>query len=171
MRLVLIIALLVFVAALTLSGSAAEPPTAYTDAQAAAGKVEIQRNSFGTCTDCHTNALTGRTGDAGEIPALTSLPADYQALIKGNGGRVPPLAGPEFVTRWARRSTKNLTAEFLDRFGPSSGRLSEEIRLDIIAYMLQASGAQAGPQPLTMTTDLGIASLIPAQPSHLPPVQ
>src|SRR4051812_33721992 len=126
MRPTLIICLLAFVVALALSGSAAEPPTAYTAAQAAAGKAEIQQNSFGACTDCHTNALTGRKGDAGELPALTSLTADYQALIKGNGGRVPPLAGAEFVTRWARRSTKDLTAEFLDRFGRSSGRLSED---------------------------------------------
>src|SRR5262245_40099012 len=84
----------------------------YTAAQAAAGRIEIQKNSFGACTDCHATALGGRTGAAGEVPLFSSLPEDYQRLIQGNGGRVPDLVGPAFRTRWAGRTTKDLIAEF-----------------------------------------------------------
>jgi hypothetical protein len=89
------------------------------------------------------------------------LRPDYQALISGNDGTVPDLVGAAFRRRWAARSTKNLTGAFLERFGPSSGRLSEQTRLNLIAYFLQANGAVPGSQPLTMDTDVGIHTLFP----------
>jgi hypothetical protein len=128
----------------------------YTLAQAEAGRVAIAQNSFGDCRACHTSTLTGRTGAAGELPSIASLSEDYQKLVNGNGGRVPPLVGAEFVSRWSRRSTKRLVEEFDKRFSPP---LSVDTRLAIIAYMLQASGAPAGADPLTPTTDVPITSV------------
>ncbi len=141
------------------AAQAPDRPAVFTAEQAETGQVDIQKNSFGACTDCHTSNLTGRTGDAGELPPISSLPQDYQQLISGNGGSVPALVGPKFIARWAGRSTKDLTKEFEERFVPP---LTEQTRLNMIAYLLQASGAQAGMRPLTMDTNVKIRTLVPA---------
>jgi hypothetical protein len=70
-------------------------------------------------------------------------------------GKIPALVGPEFLKRWGTRTTKDLTREFQERFGV----LTEETRLNLIAYILQANGALAGKQPLTMATDVRIRNL------------
>jgi len=140
----------------TLAARTTEVAAVYSAAQAEAGKTAIGQNAFGDCRACHTTALTGRTGADGELPSLASLPEDYRKLVTGNGGRVPPLVGPEFVSRWSRRTTKQLVTEFEERFAKP---LSVDTRLEIIAYMLQASGAPAGSTPLTPATDVSIGSL------------
>jgi hypothetical protein len=65
--------------------------------------------------------------------------------------------GPEFLKRWATRTTKDLSYEFQGRFG----NLSEETRLNLIAYILQANGALPGTKPLTVATDVQIRALAP----------
>ena len=70
----------------TLSGQRADRVAVFTAEQAASGKIEIRKNAFGACTDCHTTALTGRQGAPGELPPLDSLSADYQKLVTSNGG-------------------------------------------------------------------------------------
>jgi hypothetical protein len=50
----------------------------------------------------------------------------------------------------------------VDRFAPP---LNEETRLNIIAYLLQSSGALPGTEPLTMTTDVEIGRLVPIEPA------
>jgi hypothetical protein len=119
-------------------------PPVFTAAQAASGRIEIEKNSFGACTDCHTTALTERTGDSRELPPLASLSEDYQKLIKGNGGP---------------RTTSALIKEFDDRFRS----LTVDTRLNLIAYILQRNAAQPGPRPLTAETDISIASLLPGR--------
>lgn len=144
----------------TLVGRAQDRPSVFTAEQAAAGRIEVEKNSFGDCTACHATALTGRHGDPGELPPLSSLKESDRQLVLGNGGNVPPLVGPGFVARWGRRSTKDLNREFQERFAPPSGRLSPETRLDLIAYFLQSSGAIAGSKSLTLDTDVEIRTLI-----------
>jgi hypothetical protein len=141
----------------TRAGQATDRPAVYTPEQAEAGRLALKTNSFGACTDCHTTALTGRTGDVGELPSLSSLREDYQKTLAPYGGKVPALVGPEFMKRWAGRTTKDLTKEFQDRFG----NLSEETRLNLIAYILQANGALPGSRPLTVATDVQIRTLAP----------
>jgi len=161
MRRLVIVAALVWLAGTSaLFSQAPRPLTVYTAAQAAAGRIELQRNSFGDCTSCHATALTGRTGDAAELPALSSLPPDYQKLIRGTGGWVPGFVGPEFRARWASRTTKDFSEELTKRFTPPSGQLSEETRLNLFAYILQANGAVPGTEPLTMATDVSIGTAI-----------
>ena len=92
-----------------------------------------------------------------ELPPLSSLSADAQKTIGVYGAKVPALVGPTFRTRWATRTTKDLTREFRERFGG----LSDETRLNLIAYILQANGALPGKQPLTMATDVEIRTLTP----------
>ena len=154
---------IMMIAAVLTTASARNPDIAavYTVEQAEGGRIALQQNSFGDCTSCHTTALTGRIGAVSELPALASLPENYQKLITGNGGRVPPLVGTEFVGRWGKRSTRHLFQEFEKRFSPPAGQLSADTRLEMIAYMLQASGAPAGAEPLTPVTDVPLASIFP----------
>jgi len=159
-RLLVILAVIAAARVSTLIGQTPDRAVVFTAGQAAAGRIEIQKNSFGACTDCHATSLAGRTGAADELPPLNSLPEDYQNLIKGNGGRVPDLVGPMFRTRWGGRSTKDLIAEFQLRFAPPGSRLSEETRLNLIAYILQANGASPGTQPLTLATDVEMRAVI-----------
>lgn len=130
-------------------------PAVYTLEQAEAGRLALKTNSFGVCTDCHTTGLTGRNGEPGELPPVNSLSEDAQQTIKVYG-KVPALVGPEFRKRWAGRTTKDLTREFQERFG----KLEEETRLNLIAYILQGNGALSGTQPLTAATDVQIRNLV-----------
>jgi len=143
------------------AGQGPERTPVFTAEQAAAGKIEIQKNAFGACTDCHTTALTGRKGAPGELPPLESLSEDYQKLVRNNGGIVPPFLGPDFVQKWAPRTTQDLIREFEDRFAPPGSRMTRETRLNLIAYILQANGASAGTQPLTADTDVTLRKVIP----------
>jgi len=52
---------------------------------------------------------------------------------------------------------EGLTKEFDERFDDLSG----ETRLNLIAYFLRSSGALAGPEPLTTSTDVTIGLLFP----------
>jgi hypothetical protein len=154
MKWVLKILLVIGVLGMTLSTLAQESkdvPRVYTAEQASAGEREVQNNAFGRCSDCHAKGLAGRNGDPDELPPLSSLPEDTQTMVGNYGGNVPQLAGPKFMQRWATRSTKDLSAEMKDRFG---GPLSEETRLNIMAYILQLNGALPGSQPLTQSTDV-----------------
>jgi hypothetical protein len=155
-RLLLIGFVILAGSAYLLAGTDAEHPLVFTAEQATAGKIEIQKNSFGACTDCHATGLTGRTGDPRELPPLASLSDDYQKLIKGNGGIVPPLVGADFVAKWGRRTTQDLLKEFDDRFRS----LTLDTRLNLIAYILQRNGAKPGTRPLTSATDVTIADLL-----------
>jgi hypothetical protein len=135
----------------------AEPPAVYTAEQAARGKVAMrtnvlaQRAGFGACTDCHAEGLSGRVGNPDERPSLASLKPGVQQEIAKYGGRIPDLVGPRFRARWANRSVKDLSVNFKDRFAAD---LSEETRLDILAYVLAENGFPAGTQRLTMETDV-----------------
>jgi cytochrome c553 len=129
----------------------------YTPEQATAGQRELQENKFGACEDCHAKSLSGRNGDKDETPELSSLPEALQTSVRNNGGKVPQLAGPKFITKWGPRSTKDFSLELMKRF---SGPLSEETQLNIMAYILQLNGALPGPRPLTRSTDVEIGRLV-----------
>ena len=129
---------LIALASVSLAADGPDRPAVFTPEQATAGKILIRQNLFGNCTDCHATALTGRNGSPGELPPLESLRDDYQKLVKGNGGIVPPFVGPDFVAKWGPRSTQALIKEFEDRFNPP---LTTEARLNLIAYILEINGA------------------------------
>jgi mono/diheme cytochrome c family protein len=140
-----------------LIGQTGEPPTVYTAAQAAAGRSGYEE----TCGKCHTPSLGGRKGDPSELPALSTLPADWQKVVQDAGGRVPPLAGADFMAIWGSRTTKDLSKRIneatLGGFPPKGA--NAETALDIAAYVLQANGARAGTQPLTAETAVPVQSV------------
>lgn len=140
-----------------LAGQSAAPLAVYTAEQATRGKIAIKTNAlatkqgFGPCSDCHAENLTGRVGDPAELPPLASLNPGEQKDIAKVRGRVPDLVGPAFRARWANRSLQSLIVNLKDRFAPT---LSDETRLDILAYLLSENGFRPGPEPLTMETDV-----------------
>ena len=107
---------IVFAAGLLVSGFfvlSGQPPeekaAIFTAAQAEAGRVAFEN----TCGQCHTPTLTGRKGEPGEVPALTSLSPAYQKFI-GPRGYVPP-AGMNDQT------SVNITAYVLQANGATAG--------------------------------------------------
>ncbi|HXP83427.1 MAG TPA: hypothetical protein VN841_01830 [Bryobacteraceae bacterium] len=141
---------------------AAQPgdrPAVFTAQQAAGGRAAYEE----TCGKCHTPSLTGRKGDPGEFPALTTLPADWQKVVQDAGGRVPPLVGASFMAVWGPRTTKDLSQRIkeatLGGFPPQGA--TAETALDIAAYVLQSNGARAGSQPLTADIAVPVNSVAP----------
>lgn len=139
-----------------LTGQQAVPPAIYTAAQAANGRTAYQSS----CGKCHTDTLMGRVGDIGEVPPLSSLPANMQQVVRAAGGKVPPLAGDKFMARWGVRTTKDLSTRIKDAVGGFPPQdLDEETYLNLTAYVLQSNGAQPGTQALTAATAVEIRSL------------
>ena len=128
------------------------PPAVFTAAQAAAGKAEYQKD----CHNCHTDKLTGRAGEPGELPALTSLDAGAQKTIQSYGGNVPALAGPKFMARWGAKTTKDLSARIMEASGPDD----EQRYLNLTAWILEFNGARPGTQALTKDTAVEVKSVV-----------
>jgi mono/diheme cytochrome c family protein len=151
---------LLAIAASTILALAAEetaPPVVFTAAQAAAGKLEYQND----CHRCHTDKLTGRVGDPGELPAVGSLDAEAKTMIQANSGNVPALAGPKFMARWGAKTTQDLSARIKIAAG-----LDEQRYLNITAYVLEFNGARPGAQPLTKDTAVEVQSVVNAQSKY-----
>ncbi|PWT85478.1 MAG: hypothetical protein C5B57_02875 [Blastocatellia bacterium] len=97
----------------------------YSAVQADRGKTVFQS----TCTTCHNFDL------------------------QGNSGRGPALVGDQFMTNW---ETESLSALFtrlkttMPRNNP--GSLTDDVYLDLLAYVLQANSYPAGREPLTSTS-------------------
>jgi hypothetical protein len=139
---------------------AGQPPIRtgiFTSAQAEAGRLAYER----TCGQCHTHTLTGRKGDPGELPPLSSLSASYQKFI-GPRGFVAPLAGKVFLDRWGAKTAAQLISRFQetvdDPYFQFAG-MNDETTVNITAYVLQVNGAKAGTEPLTRTTGVIVSSI------------
>ena len=100
---------------------AAQPPSveSYVAAQAAAGREAYDQS----CAECHLDNLRGGFG--------------------------PPLAGPSFTAAWGARSARALLEQIRSTMPPGAeGSLGDSAYLNIVAYILQANGHAAGPEPL-----------------------
>jgi hypothetical protein len=140
-----------------LAGQEASPPAVYTASQAAAGWTAYRS----TCGKCHLDSLLGRTGAAGELPPVDSLPSVMREVVLAAGGQVPPLAGAEFMASWGARTTQEFSARVklaVGGFRPPTS--DKDTYLDLTAYFLQANGARAGAKPLTSGTAVGIRSIV-----------
>jgi hypothetical protein len=137
-----------------------QPPSngVFTAAQAEAGKTAYER----TCGKCHTYRLLGRTGQDGELPPVSSLPASYQKFV-GNPVYVPPLVGNVFLSRWGQRTAAGLIARFQDTAGDPFFQfedMNDETVVNITAYVLQRNGAKPGTQPLTRRTSAIVNDIV-----------
>lgn len=102
---------------------AAQQPAAdggFTVEQAAAGWTVYGRE----CGECHGADLDGMEG--------------------------PALRGTEFLNGWAGRTTNELFEYMRDQMPPGiGGSLSDQVYLNLVAYLLDANGAWPGDAPLT----------------------
>jgi S-disulfanyl-L-cysteine oxidoreductase SoxD len=94
----------------------------FTAEQAARGQVAYT----GPCDRCHGYKLDGASDDPDMLPA-------------------PPVAGPKFVRKWNGRTLSALF-DYLRATMPANnpGYLPDTEVIDIVAYMLAASGMPAG---------------------------
>ena len=96
---------------------------AFTTGQAATGRAAYDQN----CAVCHG-------------PTLRLLPGSV-------------LAGPEFVAKWADRSTSDLLTQLRNTMPPDRpGALGEDEYLALIAFILQSNGATPAGSALTAAT-------------------
>ena len=102
----------------------------YTAAQGNAGRTVYQAS----CASCHLPDLAGRN-------------------------EAPQLAGNNFMNTWRARTTRDLFEFIQSTMPPTGENLSADQYLAVTAFILQANGAPAGPQPLTPTTAVAIGQL------------
>ena len=132
----------------------AEPRAVYTSGQAAAGKTAYESS----CGKCHLEGLTGRHGEPGEVPAVSSLPDNMQKTLAQFGGKTPPLAGSGFMAKW--KTTRDLSLRIRSAVGGfPPENLNDETYLKLTAYILQFNGAPSGTQALTADTVVPIRLL------------
>jgi PQQ-dependent dehydrogenase (methanol/ethanol family) len=118
-----------------IAGQAQTAAGPFTSAQAAAGLAAYRTN----CAGCHLPDLSGRN-------------------------EAPQLAGTNFMGAWGNRTTSDLLREIQTTMPPQSpGSLGQEANLNLIAFILEANGAQAGSQALTATTAAMISSVATGQ--------
>jgi hypothetical protein len=102
----------------------------------------------------------GRKGDPGEMPPLSSLPDNMQKTVIAAGGKVPPLAGEDFLSRWRDRTAKDLVLRIKSAVGGfPPDNTSEETSVNLTAYILQVNGAKPGAEALTAATAIQIQSV------------
>ncbi len=118
------------------SGQQADRTSLYTAEQAAAGRAVYTAS----CAGCHLSDLGGRN-------------------------EASPLAGPNFLNAWRGRTTRDLIQLIAKTMPPGGANLSMEAYLSVTAFILQANGAPAGPQPLTATNSAPLAAVAPGAPS------
>ena len=83
--------------------------------------------------------------------------------LRGSG-EAAPLSGTNFMTTWADRSARDLYERIHGSMPPgAAGTLGEATYVSIVAYILQANGAPAGPQPLTAAAAQRIGSVATGQ--------
>ena len=131
--------LAVCLAAALVALSAQQPPApaVHTAEQARRGQELYER----TCAACHRRDLSG----------------SFEAA---------PLAGPNFLNAWRDRSPADLLERVRRSMPPDRpGSLGDPAYVDIVAYLLAANGASAGPELLTATVTVPIGTVATGQPS------
>jgi len=109
-----------------------------------------------------TAVFTAEQASAGRRAYAVSCASCHMLDLSG-GNDVPALAGPVFVSTWRARSTKELFDYMSASMPPGGSSLSSETYASIAAYILEANGASAGSQPLSVTTAVAIDSLLPSR--------
>jgi S-disulfanyl-L-cysteine oxidoreductase SoxD len=118
----------------TLAGQQSVPPSqpgglkkvwdgVFTSEQAARGKAGYE----GVCARCHGVPLTGGGADEG-----------------------PPLKGSGFLSHWHNDTLASLYTKIRDTMPRTTpGTISDEVKIEILAYLLQQNGFPAGAAELT----------------------
>ena len=76
----------------------------------------------------------------------------------------PELAGPNFLGMWGGRPANDLFEYVKVAMPPAGRKPTDESLANIVAYILQQNGMDAGGRPLTATTEGAIVRLPPSSP-------
>jgi alcohol dehydrogenase (cytochrome c) len=124
-------ALLIIACALAAAAQTPALPGRYTAKQSAAGRLAYEAY----CASCHMQDLAGRN-------------------------EAPQLSGANFIKAWGRRTTGELMSYMFATMPPGSrGALGQETYVNLVAFLLEANGAPAGDEPITMATAPLIGSI------------
>lgn len=140
-----------------LAGQETPRPDVFTSVQAEAGRTGYEKS----CGQCHNYTLRGRKGEAGELPALESLPAPYLKFI-GPAKRVPPLVGNDFVRKYSQKTVAGMFSLFrgaADTTPVAVLHVSDDTVVNITAYILQMNGGTPGDEVLTKTSAIAFGSV------------
>jgi mono/diheme cytochrome c family protein len=143
-----------------LAGQEKPRPAVFTSGQAEVGRTAYEKS----CGQCHTYTLLGRKGEAGELPALKSLPAPYLKFI-GPAKRVPPLMGNDFAGKYSPKTVGEMFSLFrgaADTTPVAALHMSDDTVVNITAYILQMNGGTPGNEALTKTSAVpfGLVALV-----------
>lgn len=109
--------------------------------------------------DAATPIFTAEQAATGKTAYTRACARCHMPDLSGGANEVPPLAGSTFVSTWGSRSTKDLFDYVSGAMPPGGPAESKETYEALLAFILQANGAVAGPRPLTNSTDTVIATL------------
>jgi alcohol dehydrogenase (cytochrome c) len=109
------------------------PEGPYTQAQATAGRATYQTY----CVSCHAPDLAGREG--------------------------PQLAGANFFTQWGTRTAGELVTYLRLTMPPGGTALPGDSYLNLVAFLMDANGAQPGNQALTEASAVAIRTVASGQ--------
>lgn len=140
-----------------LPGQETPRPAVFTSGQTEAGRTAYEKS----CGQCHTYTLRGRKGEAGELPALESLPAPFLKFI-GPAKRVPPLIGNDFVRKYSPKSVAQMFSLFrgaADTTPVAALHMNDDTVVNITAYILQMNGGKPGDEVLTKTSAVAFGSV------------
>ena len=113
---------------------------------------------------------TAGQAENGRAAYTRSCAICHRTDLRGNF-EAPPLAGPNFLGFWGDLTPLELVERIRDTMPPDRpGRLGDETYLDIVAYLLEANGAPAGDEPLTMATAVPIGDVATGETAAAPAI-
>ena len=119
----------------------------------------------GTQAPATAGVYTAAQASAGRAAYVENCAACHRADL-GGANEAPQLAGDDFLRLWAPRTSADLLQYMQNGMPPSSpGGLAADVYLGIAAYILQANGAPAGTQALSVVRAVSIGTAATAQPA------
>jgi alcohol dehydrogenase (cytochrome c) len=103
--------------------------------------------------------FTAAQANAGRAAYAVNCMACHRSDLSGEGDALP-LAGKNFMTGWANRTTEDLYNVIHATMPYGNGAtLDAETYANLVAFILQANGAASGNQPFTPTTSVKIGMI------------
>jgi mono/diheme cytochrome c family protein len=130
-----------------------------------AGAAAIVWASAGFSQELPVAPFTAAQADAGRQAFVQHCMVCHGDKLQGIGD-AQKLVGKDFVDAWGHDTTKDLfSAVRVEMPQDNPASLSDEMYLNLVAFLLHANGAMAGAAPLTAGTTVGIAGIITGGPS------
>src|SRR4030095_842964 len=105
-------------------------------------------------------SFTVQQAERGHVAYMSNCSGCHGPNLDDGPSDAPPLTGVNFVTFWGTRSVADLHKYIMDSMPPTTpGALGDEMTLDVVAYILQRMGAQAGTNALTANATTALSAV------------